>query len=108
MVKCTRRQVRRLKTPEYAAEIAAEFVRLSVDVIVTSGAVVPTLKRATSVIPIVFAIEGDPVGSGIVASLAKPGGNVTGLSLQASDAEWNRPLHILGDDCMCDDLGIRE
>jgi ABC-type uncharacterized transport system substrate-binding protein len=68
------------------AEIAAEFVRLKVDVIVTAGtAAVVTAKQATSVIPIVFAVAGDPVGTGLVASLARPGGNVTGLSLQTTD-----------------------
>ncbi len=71
---------------ERFAEIAAEFVRLKVDVILTHNTP-PALaaKRATSVIPIVFATAGDPVGSGIVASLARPGGNVTGLSRQAPD-----------------------
>ena len=68
--------------PERVAEIAAEFVRQKVDVIVTYGGAVATLKQATAVIPIVFAIAGDPVGSGLVESLARPGGNVTGLSLQ--------------------------
>src|SRR5438309_720202 len=53
---------------ERAAEIAAEFVRLKVDVIVTFGAAVSATKQATSVIPIVFAVAGDPVGSGLVAS----------------------------------------
>ena len=71
---------------ERAAEIAAEFVRLKVDVIVTSGtSPVLAAKQATAVIPIVFAAAGDPVGTGLVASLARPGGNVTGLSLQAID-----------------------
>jgi putative tryptophan/tyrosine transport system substrate-binding protein len=71
---------------ERFAEIAAEFVRLKVDVIVTAGsAAVITIKQATSVIPIVFAVAGDPVGSGLVTSLARPGGNVTGLSLQYTD-----------------------
>jgi hypothetical protein len=66
---------------ERFAKIAAEFVRLKVDVIVTSGTPqVLAAKQATSVIPIVFATAGDPVGSGLVASLARPGGNVTGLS----------------------------
>jgi putative tryptophan/tyrosine transport system substrate-binding protein len=62
------------------SEIAAEFVRLKVDVIVTY-ATTGTLaaKQATSAIPIVFAIAGDPVGTGLVASLARPSGNVTGL-----------------------------
>lgn len=63
---------------ERAAEIAAEFVRRKVDIIVTSstaGAV--AAMQATSIIPIVFAAAGDPVGTGLVASLARPGGNVT-------------------------------
>src|SRR5262249_7231634 len=64
-----------------AAEIAAEFVRRNVDVIVTSAtAVIVAAMQATSVIPIVFAAAGDPVGAALVASLARPGGNVTGLS----------------------------
>ena len=67
-------------------EIAAEFVRLKVDVIVTSGTV-PTLaaKRTTSDVPIIFAVASDPVGNALVASLARPGGNVTGLSIQQTD-----------------------
>ena len=71
---------------ERFAEIAAEFVRLNVNVIPTHNTP-PALaaKKATSVIPIVFATAGDPVGSGIVASLARPGGNVTGISSQAPD-----------------------
>ncbi len=76
---------------ERMAEIAAEFVRLKVDVIVTSGT--PTIvaaKQATSVIPIVFATAGDPVGAGLVASLARPGGNVTGLSLQQAELAGKR------------------
>jgi len=56
-----------------------------VDVIVTVGSAVPKVKEATTVIPIVFAVGIDPVASGLVASLAKPGGNVTGLSIQAVD-----------------------
>jgi putative tryptophan/tyrosine transport system substrate-binding protein len=71
-------------------EIAAEFVRLKVDVIVTGGTAVPAAKQATSVIPIVFAVESDPVGSGLVASLARPGGNVTGLLQQAGDLAGKR------------------
>jgi ABC-type uncharacterized transport system substrate-binding protein len=67
---------------ERYVEIAAEFVRLKVDVIVTVGAAVLAAKKATSVIPIIFAVAADPVGAGLVASLARPGGNVTGLSLQ--------------------------
>ena len=71
---------------ERYAEIAAEFVRLKVDVIVTYATpAVIAAKQATSVIPIVFAVAADPVSTGLVASLARPGGNVTGLSSQASD-----------------------
>jgi ABC-type uncharacterized transport system substrate-binding protein len=82
---------------ERLAEIAAEFVRRKVDVIVTS-ATPPTLaaKQATSVIPIVFAALGDPVGAGLVESLARPGGNATGLSLQQTDAASKR-LELLRD-----------
>src|SRR5262245_47892585 len=71
---------------ERFAEIAAEFIRLKVDVIVTAAtAPVVAAKQATSVIPIVFAVAGDPIGSGLVASLSRRGGNVTGLSLQQTD-----------------------
>jgi putative tryptophan/tyrosine transport system substrate-binding protein len=77
------------RTERYA-EIAAEFVRLKVDVIVTVGSAVPTVRQVTSVIPIVFAVAIDPVGSGLVATLAKPGGNVTGLSLQAANLAGKR------------------
>jgi putative ABC transport system substrate-binding protein len=76
--------------PERTTEIAAEFVRLKVDVIVTFGTAVPIVKQVTTVIPVVFAIAQDPVGGGLVRSLAKPGGNVTGLSLQASDVAGKR------------------
>jgi putative ABC transport system substrate-binding protein len=73
------------------AEIAAEFVRLKVDVIFTGGAASSTAaKQATSIIPIVFALVGDPVGVGLVASLARPGGNVTGLSHQGTDLASKR------------------
>jgi len=75
---------------ERFAEIAAEFVQGQVDIIVTSGPAVPAVKQATSVIPIVFPIENDPVRSGLVQSLARPGGNVTGLSLQFSDTVGKR------------------
>jgi putative ABC transport system substrate-binding protein len=76
---------------ERYAEVAAEFVRLKVDVIVTWGtASVLAAKQATSVIPIVFASAGDPVGTGLVASLARPGGNLTGLSNQAPDLTGKR------------------
>jgi putative ABC transport system substrate-binding protein len=80
--------------PERFAEIAAKFVQLNVDVIVTGGAALLAAKQATSVIPIVFAVAGDPVGSGIVASLSRPGGNITGLSLQRTDTVGKR-LEIL-------------
>jgi putative ABC transport system substrate-binding protein len=74
-----------------AAEIAAEFVQRKVDVIVTSGtAFVVAAKQATSVIPIVFAAAGDPVGTGLIASLARPGGNITGLSIQQTDVAAKR------------------
>jgi putative ABC transport system substrate-binding protein len=67
------------------SEIAAELVRRKVDVVFTTGAGAAVAKQATSSIPIVFALAPDPVGSGLVASLARPGGNVTGLSnLQAA------------------------
>jgi putative tryptophan/tyrosine transport system substrate-binding protein len=76
--------------PERYAEIAAEFVRLKVDVIVTVGTAAAAAKQATPVIPIVFAVAADPVGSGLVASLARPGGNVTGLSNQQVDIASKR------------------
>ncbi len=76
---------------ERYAEIAAELVRLKVDVIVTqSTPSVLAAKQATSVIPIVFASAGDPVGNGIVENLAHPNGNVTGLSAQATDSAPKR------------------
>jgi putative ABC transport system substrate-binding protein len=77
------------RTERYA-EIAAEFVRLKVDVIVTVGSAVPIVRQATAAIPIVFAVAIDPVGSGLVASLAQPGGNVTGLSIQANELAGKR------------------
>jgi ABC-type uncharacterized transport system substrate-binding protein len=76
--------------PERFAEIAVELVRLRVDVIVTAGGAVLAAKHATSIIPIVFAVANDPVGGGFVASLARPGGNVTGLSVQAPDLAGKR------------------
>jgi ABC-type uncharacterized transport system substrate-binding protein len=81
---------------ERYAEIAAEFVRLKVDVIVTAGTTpVLAAKNATSVIPIVFAAAGDPVDTGLVASLARPTGNVTGLSLQQTDVAGKRLEFLL-------------
>jgi putative tryptophan/tyrosine transport system substrate-binding protein len=79
---------------EHYADIAAEFVRLKVDVILSVGSAVAATKQATSTIPIVFAIAVDPVGSGMVASLARPGGNVTGISAQSTELAGKR-LEIL-------------
>jgi putative ABC transport system substrate-binding protein len=74
-----------------AGEIAAEFVRRPVDLILTAGdAQVIAAKKATDAIPIVFAAVGDPVGNGLVASLPNPGGNATGLSLQLTDSVGKR------------------
>ena len=76
--------------PERLAEIAAEFAGQKVDIIVAYGGAVTALKQATAVIPIVFAIAADPIGSGLVANLSRPGGNVTGLSLQQTDISSKR------------------
>jgi ABC-type uncharacterized transport system substrate-binding protein len=76
-------------------EIAADLVRLRVDIIVaTSIAAVFACKQATTIIPIVFPLAGDPLATGLVASLARPGGNVTGLSNQGADLAGKR-LEIL-------------
>ena len=76
---------------ERFAEIAAEFVRRNVDVILTYAVPgVRAAKQASSSIPIVFAAAGDPVGTGLVESLARPGGNVTGFSLQQTDLAGKR------------------
>src|ERR1700674_633671 len=75
---------------ERIIEFAAEFVRSKVDVIVTGGNAVSAARQATAVIPIVFAVAVDPVGSGFVDSLSRPGGNVTGLSLQGPDLAGKR------------------
>ena len=76
---------------ERAAEIAIELVGRKVDVIVTAGPqAVLAIKRATSAIPIVFALAHDPVGNGLVASLGRPSGNVTGLSVQQTDLVGKR------------------
>jgi putative ABC transport system substrate-binding protein len=78
-----------------AGEIAAEYVQKKVDVIVVSGdAQVLAAKRATAAIPIVIAAAADPVGNGLVESLARPGGNVTGLSRQLTDSTGKR-LEVL-------------
>jgi putative tryptophan/tyrosine transport system substrate-binding protein len=82
---------------ERYTEIAAEFVRRKVDVIVTGGtAAVIAAKQATSVIPIVFAVAADPLGTGVVAGLARPGGNATGLSIQNTDLA-GKHLELLRD-----------
>jgi putative ABC transport system substrate-binding protein len=73
-----------------AADIAAEFVRLKAAVIVTNYSGAFAAKQATSVIPIIFVLGNDPVGSGLVASLARPGGNITGLSVQAAEVAGKR------------------
>ena len=71
---------------ERRGELAAEFVRLKVDVLVSAGPTVTrVLKEATSTIPIVMAQDPDPVGSGFVASLARPGGNITGLATLSTE-----------------------
>jgi putative ABC transport system substrate-binding protein len=76
---------------ERNAEIAAEFVRHRVNVIVTSGsAAVVAAEQATTVIPIVFAIAADPVGTGLATSVSRPGGNVTGMSGQLADTAAKR------------------
>jgi putative tryptophan/tyrosine transport system substrate-binding protein len=80
-----------------ATEFAAEFVKLNVDVIVTyANPMVLAAKQATSSIPILFAAAADPLGTGLVASLARPGGNVTGLSTQHTDLAGKR-LELLRD-----------
>ena len=76
--------------PARNAEIAAEFVRMKVDVIVTNAFAAATVKQATSVIPIVFPLGIDPVGSDLIRSLAQPGGNVTGVTTQQSDLAGKR------------------
>jgi putative ABC transport system substrate-binding protein len=77
------------RTERYS-DIAAEFVRHKVDIIVTAGSAVLAAKRATSTIPIVFAFAVDPVASGFVANLARPAGNITGLSIQSTDPAGKR------------------
>jgi putative tryptophan/tyrosine transport system substrate-binding protein len=77
--------------PDRNAEIAADFVKLNVNVILAHGTGETTAaKKATATIPIVFAMAGDPVGSGLVSSLSRPGGNVTGMSVQAPDVGSKR------------------
>jgi putative ABC transport system substrate-binding protein len=75
---------------ERLPDLAAELVRLKVDVIVTAGTANLAAKKASPTIPIVFAAAGDPVGSGLVSNLARPGGNITGLSLMSPDLDGKR------------------
>ena len=80
-----------------AAELATDLVRLKVDVIVTyASPLVLAAKRATATIPIVFAAAADPVGTGLVATLARPGGNITGLSAEVTDLGGKR-LELMHD-----------
>ena len=82
---------------ERFTEIAAEFVRLNVEIIITDGTpAIAAAKRATPITPIVFAAAGDPVATGLVASLARPGNNVTGMSLMSSELGAKR-LELLGE-----------
>jgi putative ABC transport system substrate-binding protein len=77
--------------PERVPALAAELVRLKGDVILTgTSPMIRAAQQATSTIPIVMGVSGDPVGDGFVASLARPGGNITGLSQQASDLAARR------------------
>jgi putative tryptophan/tyrosine transport system substrate-binding protein len=75
---------------ERVPDLAADLVRLKVDVIVTIGPGILAAKKAAATIPIVFAAQSDPVGSGLVSSLARPGGNITGLSSMAPDLDGKR------------------
>jgi putative tryptophan/tyrosine transport system substrate-binding protein len=75
---------------ERFAALADDLVHLDVDVIVTAGGAVVAAKQATTVIPIIFAVASDPIGTGLVASLAHPGSNVTGLSVQAAELAGKR------------------
>jgi ABC-type uncharacterized transport system substrate-binding protein len=79
---------------ERYVEYAAEFVRLKVDLIVTGGSAIPAAMQASSTIPIVFALAVDPIAGGLVTSLARPGGNVTGLSALSNQIASKR-LEIL-------------
>jgi len=79
---------------ERYVEVVAEFVRLKVDVIVTGGSATPVAMRATSTIPIVFALAVDPIAMGLITNLARPGGNVTGLSALSPETASKR-LEIL-------------
>jgi putative tryptophan/tyrosine transport system substrate-binding protein len=78
---------------ERVAEAAGEFVQRKPDVIVTYGGAALVLKRTTASIPIVLDIAIDPLGAGLVQNLSRPGGNVTGLSIQQTDTsgKWTAP-----------------
>ena len=77
--------------PERLPDLAAELVGLKVDVIVTTGgSITLAVKKASPTMPIVFVGAGDPVGDGYVSSLARPGGNITGLSIMAPDLDGKR------------------
>ena len=82
--------------PNEFAEVTAEFVKRKPDVIVTYGGAALVLKQATASIPIVFAIAIDPLGAGLVQNLSRPGGNITGLSLQQTESSGRR-LEVLRD-----------
>ena len=75
---------------ERMSDLAAELVQLKVDVIVTAGPGILAAKKASTTIPIVFGAAADPVGTGIVSSLARPGGNITGVSAIAQDLDGKR------------------
>jgi putative ABC transport system substrate-binding protein len=75
---------------ERLPDLAAELVRLKVDVIVTTSTAILAAKKASATIPIVFGAATDPVGGGLVSSLARPGGNITGLSVMAPDLDGKR------------------
>src|SRR5215471_13432928 len=74
---------------ERLPDLAAELVRLKVDILVVTGNPAPA-KKASATIPIIFVLASDPVGSGYVSSLARPGGNITGLSVMAADLDGKR------------------
>jgi putative ABC transport system substrate-binding protein len=75
---------------ERLPDLAAELIQLKVDVIVTAGPAILAAKKASPTIPIVFAAASDPLGTGLVSSLAQPGGNITGLSLMVPDLDGKR------------------
>jgi putative tryptophan/tyrosine transport system substrate-binding protein len=80
--------------PERVSEIAAEFVRLKTDVIVTVSGAIPIVRRQTTTIPIVFPISVDPIGMGLITNLSRPSGNVTGLSIESTDVAGKRLQYL--------------